>query len=107
MSKKPYFTDRCEHLSKDRGVFVGSTVFPINGKPIDVYIWKDTRGKRELCLRYGENGEQYMSPFGTPEEWSDPNRMTQDGMGDMVPASCFDGPAMELVRAFLEREKSR
>lgn len=105
--KQPYYPDHCEHLKCACGVFVGSTVSP-NGDPIDVYIWGGDSctgyRHRELCVRYGESGEQYFSPFSTPEEWSNPKRVVQDVNGKMMLASCFDGPAMELVRAFLAKE---
>jgi hypothetical protein len=106
--KKPHYTDHCLHLTNasDSGVFVGTTVSPINGHLLDVYIWTDIGiRQRQVCIRYDESGEKYIGCHGTPEEWSNPKREVQDVNGDMVLASCFDGPAMELVRAFLVQER--
>lgn len=104
--KKPHYTDHCQHLQDGnaKGVFVGTTVHPIHGEILDVYIWGPAE-RREVCIRYGESGEQYASCFGTPEVWSDSKR-TVSYNDKLVLASRFDGPAMELVRAYLAREKA-
>lgn len=108
--RTPHYTDHCRHLTNG-DIFVGSTIAPINGHPIDVYIWYSylppacEPNPRNVCIRFGQAPDEYIGCYGSPEEWSDPKREVQDVEGDMAPASYFDGPAMELVRAYLEKEK--
>lgn len=106
--RTPFWPDKCEHLKPNcasSGVFVGSTVSP-NGEKWDVYIWNGEpwTKHREVCIRYGAEGYQYICCYDTPEQWSNTHRLV-NYKDKLVLASEFDGSAMELVRAYLEKEK--
>jgi len=100
--KEPHYPDRCGHLGD--GGFVGTTVSPTSGLLVDVYLYHDpAEGVQKVCLRYGAEDHEYSSPYPTAVRWSDPRRTVHSG-GKVVLASVFDGPAMELVRAYLGRK---
>jgi hypothetical protein len=57
---KPVFHDHCNHL---QGSYVGS-ITDLEGKWYDIYVYKATLNKnsQDVCIRYGEEDSQYISP---------------------------------------------
>lgn len=59
----PYWTDHCEHCKDGRGIYVGS--FSIGSgeeSQYDVYLYQDGIIGDSVCIRYGEEGHEYISP---------------------------------------------
>jgi len=57
---KPVFHDRCNHV---QGSYVGS-ITDLEGKWYDIYVYKSTLNKnsQDVCIRYGEEDYEYISP---------------------------------------------
>jgi len=57
---KPEFHDHCNHV---QGSYVGS-ITDLEGKWYDIYVYKSEINKdsQDVCIRYGDEGSQYISP---------------------------------------------
>ena len=88
---------------------MGTTISPDGEQKIDVYVYshgQPAEPYEEVCIRFGSQPSEYRTSEGiTPEDWCDAKRVVLLPGGKTVPAARFDGPAMELVRAFYERKK--
>ncbi len=66
-ANRPNWPDHCEHLKDHPDSYVGS--FNLRGPTdygeewYDVYVWVGNYdGRTEVCMRYGEEGSEYISP---------------------------------------------
>jgi hypothetical protein len=64
---EPYWTDHCTH---GHDCYVGSFIHyerlekGERKTKVDIYIYPDDYYGHEVCLRYGEEDSEYMSPTG-------------------------------------------
>ena len=65
--KEPYWTDHCTH---GHDTYVASFIHWTLGEEgekhakVDIYIFPDDYYGHEICLRYGDDGPEYLSPTG-------------------------------------------
>ena len=52
-----YWVDGCLH---SEGSYIGS--FSINNEKYDLYYFPSTEHGMEVCIRYGQEGHEYLSP---------------------------------------------
>ena len=57
----PYWKDYCGH-GKDNYICSFEYENPRLEETYDVYIFNDINGNQQVCLRYGNSIEQYVSP---------------------------------------------
>ena len=58
--RRPHWHDCCEH---PKGSYIGTIEDTASGT-IDVYVYPDSFHGCSVCLRYGSEGPQYISPGG-------------------------------------------
>ena len=56
----PHWENHCEHPTDS---FVGTIRDTTEHEVVDVYVYKQPN-MHKVCLRYGEEGQQYLSPHG-------------------------------------------
>ena len=62
MTHWPHWENHCEHPTD---TFVGTIRDTTEHEAVDVYVYKQrVTNVYKVCLRYGEEGQQYLSPYG-------------------------------------------
>lgn len=53
----PYYKDHCRH---GKSCFIKSIT--VDGKKHDLYVFENGSGRKEVCIRYGNECHEYISP---------------------------------------------
>ena len=62
MKHRPHWENHCEHPTD---TFVGTVRYTIEHEFVDVYVYKQrVTNHYKVCLRYGEQADDYLSPYG-------------------------------------------
>ena len=62
MKHRPHWENHCEHPTD---TFVGTVRYTIEHEFVDVYVYKPKKANiYKVCLRYGEQADDYLSPYG-------------------------------------------